>query len=65
MHEARRASGDTRAKLIAEVSDIAVEEMPIVYVVDRSNLQAHRKSVSGFQNNPMGTINPAALSKNV
>ena len=60
LRAAQKAEGDERNRLLAEVAAIGVTEMPVLYVADKANVQAHRAGISGFENDPM-LIHPAKL----
>lgn len=60
--EARRATGAERDQAISDIADLGTTDMPIVYLVDSSNVQAHRSDITGFTNSPMRTVNPAQLN---
>lgn len=62
VHQARKASGPERDELVSQIADLGVTDMPIVYLVDSSNVQAHRSDITGFTNSPMRTVNPAQLT---
>lgn len=62
VHEARKATGAERDELISKIAELGVTDMPIVYLVDSSNVQAHRSNITGFTNSPMRTVNPAQLT---
>ncbi|WP_341952987.1 ABC transporter substrate-binding protein [Salinibacterium sp. TMP30] len=60
--KAQEASAEDRGDLISQIADLAVADMPILYLVDSANVQAHRDNISGFSNSPLRTINPALMS---
>ncbi|MBO9521375.1 MAG: hypothetical protein J7518_07545 [Nocardioidaceae bacterium] len=59
---ARAAEGAERDNLIRDIAALGATDMPIVYLVDSSNVQAHAAGVSGFTNSPMRTVNPSQLT---
>ncbi|WP_033294594.1 ABC transporter substrate-binding protein [Amycolatopsis jejuensis] len=60
--EARGAEGAQRDGYIKQIAELGVTDTPIVYLVDSSNVQAHRSNINGFSNSPMRTVNPAELT---
>lgn len=60
--KAQEASAEDRGELISQIAQLGVTDMPIVYLVDSANVQAHRDNISGFHNSPLRTVNPALLS---
>lgn len=59
---AQAATGDDYTKKVAAIAEIGVEEIPMVYIVDTANVQAHRSNVSGFANSSIGTVSPVRLT---
>jgi len=55
--------GPERQDLIREISDLIVTDMPVVYLVERSNVVALGSDVSGFANTPHGSVLVFQLSK--
>lgn len=60
--KAQTAAPDERQQLISDIAALGTTDMPIVYIVDSANAQAHRSNVTGFYNSPLRTINPSLLN---
>ena len=48
--------GDERQEAIREISDLIVEDVPMVYLVERSYTHAFTAGVSGYMNTPHGQL---------
>lgn len=55
--------GSERDDLIRQIDQIIMEDMPIVYLVDRSYVDVYRDSISGVTFPPHGELLPAFVTK--
>ncbi|HWK26410.1 MAG TPA: ABC transporter substrate-binding protein [Solirubrobacter sp.] len=55
--------GPEQQKLLAQLSQISVDDVSIVFLVDQASVVPMRSSLSGYQARPQGEVVPSDLSK--
>jgi len=55
--------GDERQEFISQISDLIVDDVPMVYLVERSYNHAFAQGISGYMNTPHGSLLTYQLTK--